>query len=124
MLFGRNSWEKNERRTNNQNSKHVSKIIYGRVTMHRSNTSTVRSVVSELQTLIRNVLAWYATLLSLVRTFKQRSKVPYPYLHKKCVPNNCIVVLAKIEAYRTVLADGNVPYCHPCVPVSSETIDY
>ena len=64
--------------------------------MHRTNTSTVRSVVSEL----RNVLAWYGTFERLlVRTFKQRTKVPYPFLHKKRV----LYFLGKIEAYRTLL---------------------
>ena len=51
--------------------------------MHCTNTSTVRSVVRELQTSLRNVLAWYDTL---VRKFKQRTKVPYPYLHTQRVP--------------------------------------
>ena len=42
--------------------------------MHRANASTVRSVVSELQTSLRNVLEWYGTLGRIVRTFKQRTK--------------------------------------------------
>ena len=66
--------------------------------MHRANTSTVRSVVSELQTLLRNVLSWYGTLVRLVRTFKQRTTVPYPYLHNKHVPS---------EHARTVLFNKN-----------------
>ena len=72
--------------------------------MHRPNNSTVRSVVSELQTSLRNVLAWYGTIVHLVRTFKQRTKVPY--LHKKRVP----YLLAKIEFYRTVLPSFNVQF--------------
>ena len=40
--------------------------------MHRTKKSTVRSVVSELQTSLRNALAWYGTLVRLVRSFKQR----------------------------------------------------
>ena len=55
--------------------------------MHRINTSTVHNVVSELQTLLRNVFAWYGTLVRLVRTFTQRTEVPYPYLNKKRVPH-------------------------------------
>ena len=49
------------------------------VTMHLVDTSTVRSVVSELQTSSRNVLARYGTSGRLVGTFKQRTeKVPVP----------------------------------------------
>ena len=54
--------------------------------MHRTNTSTVRIVVSELQTPLRNVLAWYDTLVRSVGTFKKHSKLPYMYFHKKRVP--------------------------------------
>ena len=43
----------------------------------------LRSVVSELQTLLRNVLVWCGMLVRLVRTFKQRTDVPYPYLRNK-----------------------------------------
>ena len=67
--------------------------------MLHTNTSTVRNVVSKLQTLLRNLIAWYRALVRLVRTFKQRTDVPYPYLHNKRVP----YFLAKIEAYRIVL---------------------
>ena len=61
--------------------------------MHRTNTCTLHSVVRELQTLLRNVLAWYGTLLCLVRTFKQRTKVPY--IHKKRVPYKRSVLFSK-----------------------------
>ena len=44
--------------------------------MHFTNTSAVRSVVSELHALLRNILAWYGTLVLLIRTFKQRTYVP------------------------------------------------
>ena len=44
--------------------------------MHHTSISTVLSVVSELQTLLRNILAWYGRLVRLVRTFKQRTSVP------------------------------------------------
>ena len=67
--------------------------------MHHTNTSTVPSVVSELQTSLCTVLAWYGTLLRLVRIFKHRTNVPYPFLYQKRV----LYFLAKIEAYRTVL---------------------
>ena len=65
--------------------------------MHRTNTSAMRSVVSELQTSLRKVLVWHGTLVRLVRTFKQRTKVPYPYFNQKRIPH----FLAKLEAYRT-----------------------
>ena len=55
-----------------QKSEHRTKMIYRHVTKYHIDTSTVRNVVSELQSLLRNVLAWYGTL---VRTFKQRTKV-------------------------------------------------
>ena len=79
--------------------------------MHHTNTISVRSVVSELQVSLRNVLAWYDTLVRLVRTFKQRTNVPYPYLHNKRVPH----FLAQIEAYHTVLTYRTVRYCLPCL---------
>ena len=56
--------------------------------MHHTNTSTVRSMVSKLHTLLHSVLAWYGTLVRLVCTFKQRTNVPYPYLHNRRVPYN------------------------------------
>ena len=68
--------------------------------MHSTDIKTVGSVVSELKTSLRNVLAWYGTLVRLVRIFKQRTNVSFSYLHKR-VP----FFLAKIEAYRTY-----VPY--------------
>ena len=43
--------------------------------MHHTNTSAVRSVVSELQSLLRDILAWYCTLVRLVRTCKDGSTV-------------------------------------------------
>ena len=48
--------------TRAQNSEHVSYIIYSRVTMHRTNTSTVRSVVSELQKSLPKVLYLHGTV--------------------------------------------------------------
>ena len=54
--------------------------------MHRTNTNTVHSVISELQMSIRKVLAWYGTSVRSVRTLKQRTYVPYPYHYEKRVP--------------------------------------
>ena len=72
--------------------------------MHHTTTSTLHNIVSELQTLPRNVLAWYGRLVHLVRTFKQRTNVPFPYLHNKSVyRTSAPYFLAKLEAYRTVL---------------------
>ena len=51
--------------------------------MHHTFTSTVRSAVSELQTLLHSVLARYGTLVRLVRTFKQRTNLPYPLPSQK-----------------------------------------
>ena len=53
--------EKGEQINSTQKLEHESKIIYRHVTVHHTNTSTVRSVVSESQTLLRNVLARYGT---------------------------------------------------------------
>ena len=50
--------------------------------MHRTNTNTERTVVTELQMSLCNVLARYGTLVHLVRAFKQRTPVPYSCLHK------------------------------------------
>ena len=99
-----------ERIIRTQKSVHVSLIIYWRVTMHRA----VRSVVSELQTSLRNVFARYTTLVCLVRAFKQRIKIPYPYrtFSKSAHRTSVLHFLAKIVSYRTVLAYRNVPYCH------------
>ena len=60
--FGLNSWGRKGRRTNNQKLKHVSQIIYIGllVTIHRTDTSMARSVISELQTLLGNVGYLYA----------------------------------------------------------------
>ena len=63
--------------------------------MHHINRNAKLSDVSEMQTLLRNVLVWYGTLVPLVRTFEQRTNVPY--LHKKYVPYL-----------------HTAPYCHPC----------
>ena len=66
--------------------------------MHGTNTKAIGRVVSELKTSLRNVRAWYGTLLAhLVRTFKQRTNVPYSYLYSKRT-----VLLTKIKAYRTL----------------------
>ena len=54
--------------------------------MHCTNTKTVGSIVSELKTSLRNVLVWYGTLVRLVRSLKQSTSVPYPYLQNKRVP--------------------------------------
>ena len=61
--------------------------------MRSSNTKTVGSVVSELKASLRNVLAWYGTLVRILRTFKQRTNVPYSQLHKKRIPHKHITVL-------------------------------
>ena len=49
--------------------------------MHGTSSRTVRSINSELQPSLRNEIAWYGTLVRLVRTFhsvpKNRS-VPVP----------------------------------------------
>ena len=45
--------------------------------MHHTNTSTVRSVVSEFQTLLRNVQSYMHGTVRLVRTLKQRT-IPVP----------------------------------------------
>ena len=82
------------------NSEPGSKVIRRLVTMHHTYTSTKRSIVSELQTLLRTVRAWYGTLVRLVRPFKQRTNIPYPYLHNKRVP----FFSAKIEAYCNYVA--------------------
>ena len=76
--------------------------------MHPTNTKTIGSVVSELKTPLRNVLAWYGTLVRLVRTFKQRTNVPYSCLHKKRVPHKRTVLLCR---------NWGVPYLRP-VPQS------
>ena len=62
--------------------------------MHRTETSAVRNVVSELQTLLHHGYITYlhGTLVRLVHTFKQRTKVPY--LHKKRVPYMLTVLLS------------------------------
>ena len=111
--FGLNSWGKRGRRTKNQNSEVSTRLINNLLT--RNNTPCgVRSVVSELQTSLRNVFARYTTLVCLVHAFKQHIKIPYPYrtFSKSAHRTSVQHFLAKIESYRTVLAYRNVPYCH------------
>ena len=62
--------------------------------MHRTNTSTVPSVISELQTLLRCVLAWYDTLVRLVRILIQiayQSTVPVPSKKARTVLVYCTI---------------------------------
>ena len=94
MPIGFSFGGRNRRRTNNQNSEIKTRVKNNLQTCN-TNTSTVLSVVSELQALLLNVLAWYSTLVFLVRTFKQRAYVPY--LHNKRVLYKLPYFLAKIE---------------------------
>ena len=49
---------------------------------------------------VRLVQLWYGTLVRLVRTINQCTKIPYPYFHKQHVP----YFWAKIEAYSTYVS--------------------
>ena len=93
LVFGEERGGEEKIRT--QKSEQRSKIIYRRVAIDHTYTSTIRSVVSELQTLLRNVLAWYGSFVRLLRIFKHRTKVPYPYLHNKFVPYKHTVLFRK-----------------------------
>ena len=73
--------------------------------MHCTNTKTVGSAVSKLETSLRNVLVWYGTLVRFVRAFKQRTNVWY--LQKKRLP----YFFAKIEAYRTAMLSCRFESC-------------
>ena len=64
--------------------------------MHHTNTSTLRSVVSESQTLLRNILARYGTFSTHIQTAYQRT-VPVPSQQGRTV------LFTKTEAYLTVL---------------------
>ena len=94
-----------------QNTRHNLQTCYK---MHRSNTSTVRSVVSELQTPLRNVLA---CMVCLVRTsnsvlkYRTCTFTQNAYRTTTSVP----YFLAKIEAcyivllcYRTAMLAHNL----------------
>ena len=91
MPIGFSFWGRKSRRINNQNSEirirvknnlqtrnnalyHTHSILLIILIIlgnhDHTNISTKRSVVSELQTLIHNVLAWCGTVVHLVRTFK------------------------------------------------------
>ena len=92
--------------------------------MHRTNTSTVRSVVSKLQMPLCNAVALCGTLVRLHRSFKQRTKVAFPYFPKKRIP----YFLAKIESFSVPYLLTYVPYrsamlagLHPYLQVKSET---
>ena len=106
LIFGLNSWGK-KGRTNNQNSEvrlRVMNNLQTRNNVSYTNTSTVRSVVSEMQMSLRGFVSDLngITLVRFVRTFIQRTKVPYPYHHKKRVSYKRTVLFAKLEAFRTV----------------------
>ena len=98
MSFGLNSW----RRTN-LNSDFRARVR--RVTMHRNNTSTVRSVVSELQISLRNILARYGTFGTHIQTAHQSTVA---VLLQKALT----VLFSKNWAFRTTFTYRTVSYCH------------
>ena len=53
-----------------QKSEHESKIIYRHVTMHHTTTSTVRSIVSKMQTLLRNLAPLNLAKIGAYRTVR------------------------------------------------------
>ena len=87
-LFGHNSWGKMDWGANNQNSEHVSQIIYIHETMHRTcMVWYVSTFNTHIQTAYQNTLPVPSQKPPTVIahcTFYQKLRLTVPYCHAWC----------------------------------------